>query len=94
MCHRLSYQCPNRFFNSAAASWGGEVQFMLVNSCLWKICSGSHTSIRIVFVICNKLATNRAIKLINRIQHARYEHHIVAAANEGLVAMRCSSASV
>jgi Fe-S-cluster containining protein len=38
-----------------------------------------HTSIRIVFVICNNAASNRHINLFDRLQHARYEHSIVVA---------------
>ena len=59
------------------------VQFMLINtnltSYLWKTCSGMHTSIRIVFVICNNAASDRRINLFDRLQHARYEHSIVVA---------------
>jgi hypothetical protein len=44
-----------------------------------KMCSGMHISIRIVFVICNKQATDRSIDVINRLQHARYEQHFVVA---------------
>jgi hypothetical protein len=38
-----------------------------------------HTSIRIVFVICNNTASDQRINLFDRLQHARYEHHIVVA---------------
>jgi hypothetical protein len=38
-----------------------------------------HTSIQIVFVICNNTASDQRISLFNRLQHARYEHHIVVA---------------
>jgi hypothetical protein len=38
-----------------------------------------HTSIRIVFVICNNAANDQRINLFDRLQHARYEHHIVVA---------------
>ena len=38
-----------------------------------------HTSIRIVFVICNNAASDRRINLFDRLQHARYEHSIVVA---------------
>jgi hypothetical protein len=30
-------------------------------------------------VICNKAASDRGINLFNRVQHARYKHHIVVA---------------
>jgi hypothetical protein len=36
-----------------------------------------HTSIRIVFAICNNAASDRRINLFDRLQHARYEHSIV-----------------
>jgi hypothetical protein len=38
-----------------------------------------YTSIRVVFVICNNSASDQRISLFDRLQHARYEHHIVVA---------------
>jgi hypothetical protein len=34
-----------------------------------------HTSIQIVFVICNNAASDQRINLFDRIQNARYEQH-------------------
>jgi hypothetical protein len=86
LCHDLSSVEPSKFkllvLRLCRHELGEKVaQFMLINtnltSYLWKTCSGMHTSIRIVFVICNNAASAQRINLFDRLQHARYEHHIV-----------------
>jgi hypothetical protein len=88
LCQDLSSVEPSKFkllvLRLCRHELGEKVaQFMLINtnltSYLWKTCSGMHTSIRIVFVICNNAASDQRINLFDRLQHARYEHHIVVA---------------